>query len=219
MWGITYERTTPNPKLPAYVPYDIPLDATLPSFPKASEGFELQCFVDAAHANDLRNRRSTTGYGITMRGGVVAYRSITQSITATSSTEAEFMAAVTAVKQVRYLRAILNDLGFKLKKPTPIYEDNMSAINIINDKIPTERSRHIDIQYFAIQDWRENGDIIMVHIPGIINPADSMTKPIGWMLHWRHVRRFMGHYLLATDNGKRPVDSAALIEFINFSIR
>ena len=129
------------------------------------------------------------------------------------------MAAVTAAKQVRYLRAILRDLGFKLNKPTPIYEDNMSAINIINDKIPTERSRHIDIQYFAIQDWQENGDIIMVHIRGIINPANSMTKPIGWMLHWRRVRRFMGHYLLATDNGKRPVDPAALIEFINFSIR
>jgi hypothetical protein len=127
-WGITYERSTPNPKLPAYVPYEILLEEGLPSFPKTASGHEMQCFVDAAHANDLRNRRSTTGYGIMMRGGVIAYRTATQTITATSSTEAEFMAAVSAAKQVRYLRSILSDLKLPLDKPTPIYEDNLSAI-------------------------------------------------------------------------------------------
>ena len=49
-----------------------------------------------------------------------------------------------------------------------------------------ERSRHIDIQHFAIQDWAEAGDIIMRHIPGIINPPDDLTKPLGWILHSRH---------------------------------
>ena len=127
-------------------------------------------------------------------GGVVAYRSKTQSITATSSTEAEFIAAVTAAKIARYLRAILRELGFRQRAPTPIYEDNMSAIKIVNARIPTERSRHIDIQHFAIQDWKDNGDILLSHIPGIINPADDFTKALGWILHSRHARRIMGHY-------------------------
>jgi hypothetical protein len=58
----------------------------------------------------------------------------------------------------------------------------------------TDRSRHIDIQAFAIQDWKDNGDILMHHIPGVINPADSLTKPTGWVLHSRHCRRLMGHF-------------------------
>ena len=33
----------------------------------------------------------------------------------------------------------------------------------------------------------------MKHIPGIINPSDDLTKPLGWVLHARHVRRIMGH--------------------------
>ena len=115
------------------------------------------------------------------------------SITATSSTEAEFIAAVLAAKQARYLRSILSDLGFAQDKPTNIYVDNVSAINIVNSKIPTERSRHIDIQYLAIQDWKDNGDILMHHIAGVINPADDLTKPLGWVLHARHARRIMGH--------------------------
>eukprot|EP00980_Cylindrotheca_fusiformis_P018583 scaffold6159_cov207-Cylindrotheca_fusiformis.AAC.1 len=65
---------------------------------------------------------------------------------------------------------------------------------MINARIPTERSRHILIQFFAIQDWKDAGDIILHHIPGIINPSDDLTKPLGWILHSRHCRRLMGHY-------------------------
>ena len=45
-----------------------------------------------------------------------------------------------------------------------------------NARVPTERTRHIDIRFFAIQGWKEQGDIILRHIPGIINPSDDLTK-------------------------------------------
>ena len=104
------------------------------------------------------------------------------------------MAAATAAKQAKYLRAIMKELGFAQPKPTPIYEDNKSAINIINARVPTECSRHIDIQRFAILDWKAAGDIVMDFIPGSINPSDDMTKPLGWVLHDRHARCIMGHH-------------------------
>ena len=129
-----------------------------------------------------------------MCGGAISYRCKTQSITATSSTEAEFLAAVMAAKHAKYLRAILQELGFPQTAPTPIHEDNKSAINMINACVPTERARHIDIQHFAIQEWKANSDIVMEFIPGILNPADDLTKPLGWILHGRHARRIMGHY-------------------------
>ena len=66
---------------------------------------------------------------------------------------------------------------------------------IINAHVPTERTRHIDVRYFAIQDWKEEGSIEMLHIPGVINPADDLTKPLGWVLHAQHAQRFMGHYI------------------------
>ena len=69
-----------------------------------------------------------------------------------------------------------------------------SAINMINARVPMEWSRHIDIQFFAIQDWKDCGDLVMRHIPGTINPADAMTKPLGWVLQSQHARHIMGHY-------------------------
>ena len=180
--------------LPSGKKYSLTLDDQLPPFPDIPFALQLLGFVDAAHANDLRNRRSTTGYAFLLSGGVVAYRSKTQTVTATSSTEAEFIAAVAAAKSAKYLRSILFDLGYIQETPTPIYVDNISAIQIINARRPTERSRHIDIQAFAIQEWKDNGDILMHHIPGVINPSDSLTKPTGWVLHSRHCRRLMGHF-------------------------
>jgi len=80
------------------------------------------------------------------------------------------------------MRTITMDLGF----PIVMCCDNQSAINMINACLPTERSRHIDIQRFAIQDWKESGAIVMEFISGIINPSNDLTKPLGWVLHDRH---------------------------------
>ena len=71
----------------------------------------------------------------------------------------------------------------------------MSAINMINNRVPTEGSCHIDIQHFAIQDWAEAQDIVMRHIPGILSITDGLTKALGWVLHSRHARCMMGHFL------------------------
>ena len=130
----------------------------------------------------------STGFVFTYCGGVIVYRSKTQSVTAISSTEAEFIAAVSCAKIALYLRSILYELGFA------IYEDNTSTIDIINSSIPTEHAWHIYIQYFVIQDWKEWGCIKLIHIPGILNPSNDLTKPLGWVLHSRHCRCFMGHY-------------------------
>jgi hypothetical protein len=88
------------------------------------------------------------------------------------------------------------DLGanFKQSLPTIIYEDNTAAIEMINSGKPTNGTRHVDIQLFAIQEWKDRGDIILQHIPGIVNIADALTKALGWILHNRHICRAMGHF-------------------------
>jgi hypothetical protein len=192
-WGIVYWRGSPVEHLPKVPLKQPPLDSSLPSFP-SHEIDQLVGYVDAAHATDLKTRRSVTGYVFCLAGGAVAFKSKLQPVVATSSTEAEFVAAVSAAKVAKYLRSVLAELGFAQSKSTPLYVDNEAAIAMVNERKPTPRSRHIDIQHFAIQEWRAAGDIEMHHIPGIINPSDQATKPLGWALHSRHVHRSMGHH-------------------------
>ena len=167
-------------------------DPSLPSFPSLSPT-QLTGFHDAAHATDLEHRRSMTGYHFMFSGAAIAFRTALQQIVALSSTEAEFHSAILTAKTAKYFCSILHELGFTQHDPTPICGDDKAAMQMINENEPAQRSRHIDYQLFAIQDWRANGDIKMHHVPGIVNTSDSATKALGWTLHHRHACRAMGH--------------------------
>ena len=96
-------------------------------------------FVDAAHTNNLRKRRSTIGVVFTFCGGAIVWKSKTQSLTAGSSTEAEFLAAYEAGKIYRFLRMIMKQLGYKQQSATSIYINNMSALQMIKENTaPTD---------------------------------------------------------------------------------
>ena len=193
-WGIRYKRNDYRSDLDKGDFDDYPKkEKAIGEYPEDITKNKLICFVDAAYGNDYTKRRSTTGFTFTYSGGAVVYRSKAQSITALSSTEAELIAAVTAGKTARFIRSVLSELGFPQEDATPVYEDNKPTIDIVNSGKPTQRSRHIDIRFFAIQDWVQNKDIELKHISGVINPADDLTKPLGWVLHNRHARYMMGH--------------------------
>ena len=83
---------------PAILKSNAVYDESLPTFPVDVNQPKLMAFVDAVYANEQRKRRSTTGFVFTYCGGAIVYRSKTQSITAISSTEAEFLVKVSCGK-------------------------------------------------------------------------------------------------------------------------
>ena len=94
-----------------------------------------------------------TGVVFSFCGGAIVYKSKTQTITTSNSTEAEFIAAHTAGKLTRYLQIVLMQLGFEQKGPTHIYIDNLPTLNMINNNTaPTQRTCHCDIRFFQLQD-------------------------------------------------------------------
>jgi hypothetical protein len=193
-WGLLYWR---NALLSSLPPGDFKIltpDPSLPEFPQVQSSTELAVYVDAAHATDLVTRRSITGLVFMICGGPLVNKSKIQPTVSTSSTEAEFLAAVHAAKIAKYLRSILSELGYAQLRPTTLFEDNAAAILMVNASRPTPRARHIDIQHFALQELKAANEIVLSHIPGVVNSADSLTKSLGSTLHHRHVRRLMGHY-------------------------
>jgi hypothetical protein len=193
-WGLMYWRGKPRLDAPIHKFTKSVLDADLPAHPTVDKLTRLTGYVDASHATCLDTRRSITGVIFTLAGGAIAFKSKRQATVSTSSTEAELMAAVFAAKMAKYFRSILKELEVEQTAPTILYEDNESAIKIVNASRPTERTRHIDIAHFAIQEWKQQGDITLAHIPGVINCSDSATKGLASVLHRRHVMRAMGHY-------------------------
>ena len=73
-------------------------------------------------------------------------------------------------------------------------DDNKAAIMMVNQQRPTTRTRHIDTQWFAIQEWKVFGEIVLGYIKSGCNPSDAVTKALGSVLHDRHSMRSMGWY-------------------------
>jgi hypothetical protein len=160
--------------------------------PYPTEIDQLAAYVDAEHANYSKTRRSLGAEVLCLAGAAVYYRAKWIIVICTSSTEAEFVVCVRAGKSARYLRSILNQLGLHQRSATLTYVDNLAAIMMANAGKPTERSRHIDVQYFALLQWVKDGDFFLVHVTGTCNPYDALTKIVCWIIHYRHCYRVMG---------------------------
>ena len=70
------------------------------------------------------------------------------------------------------------DLGFSQSNQTCIFIDNLADLYMINRKRPTARAKHIDTQWFAIQEWANKKEIIMKHLSSVLNASDNLTKPL-----------------------------------------
>ena len=80
-------------------------------FDKQQSDPSVREYVDANHAGDLDDKRSTTGYVFTLGGGPICWKSMIQSLVALSTTESEYMAIVEAAKESLWLIGLVKELG------------------------------------------------------------------------------------------------------------
>jgi hypothetical protein len=87
----------------------------------------MKVYCDADHGAS-EDRKSISGIAHTLASGAVSYQSKKQSTVAISSTEAEYMALLQAVKESIWINRLLDELGRSARNGMLIYEDNQGAI-------------------------------------------------------------------------------------------
>ncbi|KAE8665322.1 Detected protein of unknown function [Hibiscus syriacus] len=102
-------------------------------------------YVDSDYAGDLDKRRSTTGYLFTLAKAPVSWKSTLQSTVALSTTEAEYMAVSEAVKEVIWLKGLMEDLGV-VQSHISLYCDSQSAIHLAKNQVYHSRTKHINLR-------------------------------------------------------------------------
>jgi hypothetical protein len=152
--------------------------------------------VDASYGGLLAtvDHRSITGIVITLGGTAIFAKTHLQRTTALSSTEAETMAGCDAEKQIKYFRKLFTCLRLELTGPTPTGEDNAGTIMIAHHRRASGRTRHMDIQFVATQEWVQQGTMSFFKIDDTANPSDALSKVLYRILHRRHFDRLMRYY-------------------------
>lgn len=150
-------------------------------------GSALLTHADADWAGDRDERRSTTGYCVSVAGGLISWCSKLQPTISLSSTEAEYMAVGEAARESIYLRRLYGEIAQSSQPPLPIQlrNDNKGAIEISKNPTNHNRTKHIDIRHHFIRERIKEKEITITYISTKEMIADLLTKPIGLDLFQR----------------------------------
>ncbi|CAL5417495.1 unnamed protein product [Camellia sinensis] len=137
----------------------------------------LEGYTDSDMAGDLDGRKSTSGFLFTFAGGAVSWQSKLQKCVALSTTEAEYIAAAEAGKEMLWLKRFLQELGLKQEKFT-VHCDSQSAIDLSKNSMYHSRTKHIDVRYHWIREVMDKQLLELIKIHTDMNPSDMMTKGV-----------------------------------------
>ncbi|GJZ81783.1 hypothetical protein Tco_0646777 [Tanacetum coccineum] len=118
-------------------------------------------------------------------GGTVDCKRTKQSIFATSSAEAEYIAAFDASKEAVWVRKFISGLNIvpTIKEPINMYCDNTGAIDIANESGITKGARHFRAKVHYLRKVIEYGDIKLENFHTYDNLANTFTKVLAFLKH------------------------------------
>jgi transposase InsO family protein len=143
----------------------------------------LTCYGDADYAGCLDDRRSVSGYALTLCGGAISWASRKQRTTALSTVEAEFMAMTDVAKDVVWWRSFLGEIGLDMRQPTEVLCDNMGTLALAANPTHHEKTKHFAVRQQYVRELLDNGDITVAHIASQHNAADNLTKALTKVKH------------------------------------
>ena len=135
-------------------------------------------YSDASHGGCHLTGRSTGGYVTLVCGAAVGWSSKRQAFVTLSSTEAEYVAAIEAGKEIKWMRNILSEFGYPISYPSTLFIDNKSGIDVAKNPEHHGRMKHLDLRSYWLREAVQDLVIAPQYIPTSENVADLFTKPV-----------------------------------------
>lgn len=140
-------------------------------------------YSDSDFAGCVSSRKSTSGFIFMLAGGAVSWKSKKQTMVATSTCEAEYVAICLASKEAVWLSNLLGDLLSIPSSPISINVDNEGAIASAKSTGINQRNKHIDISYHYVRDSVLANRIALSSCSTTDQLADPLTKALERLRH------------------------------------
>jgi hypothetical protein len=145
---------------------------------RRSDKLEVIGYTDSDFGGCQDSMKSTSGYIYMLAGGAVSWKSAKQSLVASSTMAAEFVACHEASNHGVWLRNFVTRLRIveSIERPLKLYCDNNSAVLYANNNRSSSKSKYIDIKFLVVKERVQNGQLSIEHIGTDSMLADPLTK-------------------------------------------
>jgi hypothetical protein len=148
-------------------------------FYEAKSQLQVHGYTDVDWANNVSNRRSTSGFMFSFGSGAVSWSSKKQPTVALLSMEAEYRSVAIVACEVVWLQKLLSNLGQSVDAPIVIYCDNINSILLANNPVYHAMTKHIEVHYHFIREKVLAKEIDLIHVSTEDQVADIFTKALG----------------------------------------
>ncbi|RVW64274.1 Retrovirus-related Pol polyprotein from transposon TNT 1-94 [Vitis vinifera] len=156
---------------------------------RRTNNLEVVGYSNLDFAGCVDSRKSTSGYIFIVVGGAISWRSVKQTMTATSTMEVEFISCFEATSHGVWLKSFIFGLRVmdSISRPLSIYCDNSAIVFMAKNNKSGSQSKHIDIKYLAIIERVKEKKVVIEHISTELMIADPLTKGMPQLKFKDHV--------------------------------
>lgn len=145
---------------------------------KSKADNQIVGYSDSDYGGDVETRRSTSGFAFLIGNGTISWSSERQKSVALSTTEAEYVAASNAIRELIWLQRLTGELTQNQFGATKFFMDNQSAIRLVKNPVLHKRSKHIDIRYHFVREQFKEEKFSLDYVRTDDQVADIFTKAI-----------------------------------------
>ena len=150
-------------------------------------GLCMEAYTDSDFGACLGTRRSVSGVVLMLVKGAISWHSRMQEVTASGTSESEYVALSEVVKEVIILRQVQEFMGPSMRVgAVNVFEDNEGAIKLATNKHASRRTKHIDMKHHLVRDTSDVRRVKVVYARSEDQHADLLTKPLDMQKFYKH---------------------------------
>ncbi|CAI7828417.1 unnamed protein product [Closterium sp. NIES-54] len=147
----------------------------------------LTCYTNASFNSVKADGTSIGGYVCLFGGGAMSWHSKKQNEMGLSSCETEYMALHHGVKEVVWLRRLLEEIGVCQREPTMMFCDNESAVKLAKNACLHGLTKHIWPKWHWVRRLLDK-EVRLEIVKTQLLAADIPTKRLAVNDHWKGMK-------------------------------
>ena len=91
-----------------------------------------------------------------------------------------------------YIYCLLKSLELEVKLPMVLEMDNKGAVDLANNWSMGGRTHHVDVCNYFLRKLKEQGLLVIKHVPGEWNDANIFMKNVSGLTFNCHIPQYVG---------------------------